>query len=91
VLVHGTAVALARTESGYAALLDVCPHAGAPLSAGAIRGEFVVCAWHGWKFECATGVCPLFPGAPSATRRDVRVDGGRVLVGSSSSSQETRR
>jgi nitrite reductase/ring-hydroxylating ferredoxin subunit len=81
VVVAGGAVALGRTEVGYFALEDACPHAGAPLSAGMIRGEHVVCSWHGWKFECATGVCPLFPGAPSAARRDVRVEGGRLLVG----------
>lgn len=80
VVVGGKAVALARTDTGYFALEDACPHAGAPLSAGVLRGEHVVCSWHGWKFECATGACPLFPGAPSAGRREVRVEGGRILV-----------
>lgn len=80
VAVAGTAVALLRTEAGWSALLDHCPHAGAPLSEGALRGGFLVCAWHGWKFDAVTGACPLFNNAPSARAAEVRVDAGRVLV-----------
>ena len=78
--IGGRGVALVRTDRGYSALDDACPHAGAPLSAGVLREGFVVCSWHGWKFDAATGVCPLFPGAPPAGAREVRVEGGRVLV-----------
>ena len=78
--VGGTAVALFRSDAGWHALEDRCPHAGAPLSEGLLRGGHVVCAWHGWRFEAATGACPLFPGAPSVPRREVKVEGGRVLV-----------
>lgn len=80
VIAGGRAVAVGRTETAWFALDDACPHAGAPLSEGVVRGEHVVCSWHGWKFECATGVCPLFAGAPSAARRGVKVEGGRVYV-----------
>jgi nitrite reductase/ring-hydroxylating ferredoxin subunit len=80
VLPDGGAVALLRTDRGWTALEDRCPHAGAPLSAGALRDGYIVCAWHGWKFSCEDGTCPLFPGAPSATRRAVAVADGRVLV-----------
>lgn len=80
VVVAGSPLALFRTDSGYAALADTCPHAGAPLSEGVLRDGFVVCAWHGWKFDPATGACPLFAGAPSAGSRRVKVEAGRVLV-----------
>ncbi|MCE9634487.1 MAG: Rieske (2Fe-2S) protein [Planctomycetes bacterium] len=79
--VSGTAVALLRTEAGWTALVDHCPHAGAPLSEGVLRDGFIVCAWHGWKFDVATGACPLFKNAPSARPVEVRVEAGRVLVG----------
>ena len=79
--VGGTAVALLRTETGWSALLDRCPHAGAPLSEGALRGATLVCAWHGWTFDAVTGACPLFRNAPSARPVAVRVEAGRVLVG----------
>jgi nitrite reductase/ring-hydroxylating ferredoxin subunit len=44
------------------------------------RDGEVVCSWHGFRFDAATGECRLFPGAPSATTRVVKVEGGRVLV-----------
>jgi len=80
VVVEGTALVVVRSETGWSALVDTCPHAGAPLSEGALRGDHVVCSWHGWRFDARTGACPLFPGAPGATPRAVRVENGRVLV-----------
>lgn len=77
----GTPVALFRTCTGWAAFEDRCPHAGAPLSEGVLRDGWIVCSWHGWRFDPATGACAHDPDAPSASRRPVRVDGGRVLVG----------
>ena len=40
----------------------------------------IVCAWHGFRFDAATGACRLYAGAPPATARAVKVEGGRVLV-----------
>ena len=80
VVVAGSAVALLRTEAGYSALEDACPHAGAPLSEGVLKDGFIVCAWHGWKFDAVAGTCPLYPGAPSVGARQVRVENGRVFV-----------
>src|SRR5262249_53057332 len=34
----------------------ICPHAGGPLSEGAIEGNNLVCPWHGWAYDCRTGV-----------------------------------
>lgn len=31
-----------------------CPHAGAPLSSGALMGDCVMCLSHGWTFDLAT-------------------------------------
>ena len=80
VVVDGRAVALFRSAGAIVAFDDACPHAGAPLSSGVCRDGEVVCAWHGFRFDAATGECLLFAGAPSATVRAVKVEGGRVLV-----------
>lgn len=77
----GLRVALFRTESGWTAFEDRCPHAGAPISDGVLRAGHVVCAWHGWRFDAATGACPLFAGAPALRPVPVRVTGRRVEVG----------
>jgi len=80
VVVDGRAVALFRSGDSIVAFEDACPHAGAPLSAGVCRDGEVVCSWHGFRFDAATGACRLFPGAPSAATRTVKVEGGRVFV-----------
>ncbi len=33
-----------------------CPHAGGPLGQGTLNGNLLVCPWHGWEFDCRTGV-----------------------------------
>ncbi len=55
VQVAGVNVALFLVGGAVRAFQDFCPHAGAPLSGGVIRGGVVACPWHGWKFDLATG------------------------------------
>ena len=43
------------------ALQDRCPHRNAPLSAGFVRDECLVCPYHGWAFD-AKGQCQRVPG-----------------------------
>lgn len=37
------------------AFADTCTHEGSPLSDGDIEGNYVVCPWHGAKFDLQTG------------------------------------
>jgi nitrite reductase (NADH) small subunit len=50
-----TTICLARVQGQLAALDDVCPHQGAPLSEGSIEDGRIVCSWHGWSFDPKTG------------------------------------
>lgn len=60
--VLGVPFALYRERGGRpVALLDRCPHRNAPLSIGAVRGDRIECAYHGWQFD-AQGICRLVPG-----------------------------
>ena len=34
----------------------ICPHAGGPLGQGTLNGNMLVCPWHGWEFDCRSGV-----------------------------------
>ena len=34
---------------------NLCPHAGAPLEKGSIRGKQLVCPWHGIAFDIESG------------------------------------
>ena len=61
--VLGEPLALFRTQSGKpVALLDRCPHRGAPLSMGQVHGETLACGYHGFTFD-ATGQCVEIPGS----------------------------
>jgi phenylpropionate dioxygenase-like ring-hydroxylating dioxygenase large terminal subunit len=49
-------------ESGEPAVLaDRCPHRGASLSLGQVRGEAVQCPYHGWEWEGRGGRCTRIP------------------------------
>jgi vanillate O-demethylase monooxygenase subunit len=55
-------VVLYRTEAGRpAALEDRCCHKYLPLSMGALKGDAVVCGYHGMTYD-ASGACIRIPG-----------------------------
>lgn len=88
-------IGLYRTPDGFHALLNVCPHRGAPLCEGLVCGttkptdgrefiyhkenEIVRCSWHGWEFDIRTGVSLVDPEV-KARRFDVIVDGEDLFV-----------
>jgi phenylpropionate dioxygenase-like ring-hydroxylating dioxygenase large terminal subunit len=50
--VDGVPLVLFRDAKGRPqALLDRCPHRSVPLSMGWVRGDRVICRYHGWEFE----------------------------------------
>ena len=60
VQVYNRQLALFRKEDGsIVACDDECPHAGAPLHNGIVRGDELMCAWHGWTFDLETGETPV--------------------------------
>jgi nitrite reductase (NADH) small subunit len=42
---------------------NICPHKGGPLAEGAIENGKLVCPWHGWEFNLASGQSIDHPGA----------------------------
>ncbi len=60
-LMLGLPILLCRDRQGkVAAMRDLCPHRGMPLSFGQFDGERVECAFHGWQFDTA-GRCRHIP------------------------------
>ncbi len=51
-------LAVLRDDTGVHVLDDVCPHAGASLSAGYVSEGCLVCPWHAWMFRVSDGKCP---------------------------------
>jgi len=53
-LMLGLPILFCRDRQGkVAAMRDLCPHRGMPLSFGRFDGERVGCAFHGWQFDMA--------------------------------------
>lgn len=75
----GLPIVLVRSGDRITALENRCPHAGAPLSEGFVEGANIVCSWHGWSFDLATGRCPDDP-ASCVPVFEVRVEGDDILV-----------
>jgi nitrite reductase/ring-hydroxylating ferredoxin subunit len=72
-------VALANVAGEVFAFEDRCPHLGAPLSRGEMRGRSLVCPWHGWTIDVPTG--DVTGGRGAAVRRcRARVRDGQVEV-----------
>lgn len=68
----GDPILLFRQSDGtVAALFDRCPHRFAPLSAGTIGNDRVVCGYHGLGFG-ADGACTLNPHGPITSAMRVR-------------------
>jgi vanillate O-demethylase monooxygenase subunit len=49
------------------AFRDVCVHRGTALSLGAVDGDELVCAYHGWRYR-GDGTCTAIPQLPDPTR-----------------------
>ncbi len=60
ITLEGQEIVLYRTETGIAALRDMCPHRAASLSRGRLHGDRIACPYHGWQFD-PTGRCTHIP------------------------------
>lgn len=53
----GVPVVLCNHEGEVRALSGVCPHVSGPLAQGHFAEGRIVCPWHAWEFDTATGMC----------------------------------
>jgi nitrite reductase/ring-hydroxylating ferredoxin subunit len=82
VLVERDGLPLAVFNAGggrFHATGPTCPHEDGPLSEGWIEAGAVVCPWHGFDFDLATGRCHVDPDL-SVPVYAVRVSDGLVEV-----------
>ncbi len=95
VKVRAMSIGLFRVGGDILALMNVCPHKGAPLCEGPQcgttapvssdefvyhrEGEIVRCAWHGWEFDIRSGASLADPGVRARTF-PVTVESGNVYV-----------
>lgn len=61
-------MALYQTESGEIYLVrDLCPHRGVPLSKGWVKGEELICPYHGLHYN-SQGKCSKIPAQPDLSK-----------------------
>ncbi|NWU84996.1 AIFM3 factor, partial [Onychorhynchus coronatus] len=73
-------VLLVRNRKEFSALGSKCPHYGAPLSKGVLRGERLRCPWHGACFNIRTGDIEEYPSLDCISCFKVTVEDGKVFV-----------
>ena len=90
ITVERRAIGVLNVEGQLYALRNSCPHQGAPLCEGLIKGttlpgkpfevvygrenEIIKCPWHGWEFEIATGRSVFNPHKVRVRSYDVTVE-----------------
>lgn len=75
----GIEVAVFNANGAFYALENSCPHQGARLSDGWVRGTTITCPWHAWCFNLPDGTMTLGAYA-HVDPYDVRIENGEVFV-----------
>jgi len=71
-------LAIVRTDAGYHALDNACPHQGYGLVTGTLEGDLVTCQWHNWKYCVTDGKCVV--GEEDVATHPVEIVGNEVHV-----------
>ncbi len=89
--VEGLSIGVFNVNGTYYALRNRCPHQGAPLCLGSLKGtalpsqpgeylwaregEILRCPWHGWEFDVTTGRSVCNPHRVRVRAYEVTVEG----------------
>lgn len=73
-------VMLLRHHGDLVALDARCPHRGGPMDEGELRGDCIVCPWHGSTFRLDDGGLVQGPSVLDLPRYECRVNGDAVEV-----------
>jgi nitrite reductase/ring-hydroxylating ferredoxin subunit/DMSO/TMAO reductase YedYZ heme-binding membrane subunit len=75
----GERIAVFKYDGRLSAISNVCQHQNGPLGEGKIVGGCVVCPWHGYEYQPATGAAPP-PFTEAVPTFRVRIQDGRVQI-----------
>lgn len=78
---HG-AILLLKVKDEFFAVSATCPHQSAWFSQGRLEGEHIFCPRHAGCFHLITGKRVAGPLCPDLAVYPVRVDEGRISIGS---------
>ena len=72
-------ICVANVNGKYSAMDNVCTHRGGPIGQGVVMGDKIVCPWHGWVWDPATGRTEDDPNAKIGTYA-LKIEGDDVYV-----------
>lgn len=72
-------ICIANVNGTITAMDNVCLHRGGPLGQGVIEGGKIVCPWHGWQWDPATGAASHNPTVKIAVY-PLKVENGDVMI-----------
>lgn len=73
-------IMLIRKSDDIFALEHSCPHYGAPLSDGIVRGNTLTCPWHNAAFDVSSGTLLLPPSLDHLQTYPVKKENGEVYI-----------
>ena len=78
----GDRICLIKHGGRISAVADRCTHQDFDMSLGDVLPDGTIqCAWHGARFDCATGVVKQGPASVALPLFDVRIESGMIFVG----------
>ena len=78
----GRRICLIKSQGRISAVTDNCTHQDFEMNLGEVLPDGTIqCAWHGARFDCATGQVKQGPALVPLPVYEVRVEGDRILVG----------
>ena len=75
----GSLYAVCNAGGEFRTIAGVCPHNGGPLGQGTVFSGMVVCPWHMWEFDSATGTC-LVDSRRNIPIYNTKVEAGQILA-----------
>jgi nitrite reductase/ring-hydroxylating ferredoxin subunit/uncharacterized membrane protein len=76
----GRRIVISRSDSGWTAFEDRCPHRGGSLAGGLLTCDTVTCPWHGSQFDVRSGKATAGPAEDAIVIFPVEVQGDLVRV-----------
>jgi 3-phenylpropionate/trans-cinnamate dioxygenase ferredoxin subunit len=78
--VGGVKICLVHIDGEFHALRDNCSHRDFPLSAGTLEAGTIECAWHGARFDVASGRAVRLPAIKPVRKYEVTVVDADIFV-----------
>jgi 3-phenylpropionate/trans-cinnamate dioxygenase ferredoxin subunit len=80
-LEDGPKICLANSDGEIYAIADRCTHADFPMHNGTVHGGATIeCAWHGARYDMATGRPIRLPAMKPIKTYEVKIDGNDIYI-----------